>query len=642
MPRLHGPRGLLHGLGAPQPAEQALVVADDQRAGVLIFDSPEAGDQGLGPRRHHRPPQAVHPLTWQHVAPPPEIGYPSGPGMRASPTAPVILPRLARDPVAPVVSDEHIDPDACGLPLGVAVRAFAPLVALLLSRGRPPYAPALVRAAAERALAGRHVLLRRAGRDGLPLALRPLLLPAAQEGAVRLHPRVATLCADGAAMDAVVVRGLYGRQANAEAGRLAPWHVQSLHPAPPLETRLDPRARVGLLLLTTAGAERPGAFASCDELLAAWEHGAVPHDALVIVRVGGQRRATTAGRALLWRELSCRVPFESVDRALCEAAAWRLAGELARDPSARARWAACAELERIGLAWASRTGCSLGMADLRPETPPLDAACAADLARLAACHAEGEITDGERYNRLVDTWALELERRGLRFGSGPPQGALGLLLLTRVLPRPADARALIDSVGLIARRDGSLPERPVLGAPARGLDPHDMMLLATARRGAALHRFARGQQVRSVLLSAVRRLRGLRVITKDCGAPGPVRITALIHEGVVLRTVADRARGRVLAADALDEQGAPVLPAGTLLGAAACALLRSRQVPAVRVRSPRTCAAAGGVCALCYGADHQGDDETLAPVGAAVGLRGALTLALAARALPQGPSCHIC
>lgn len=552
-----------------------------------------------------------------------------------------------------MVADDDIDADAVGLPDTVALRAFAPLVGALLAHlAAPPYAPALVEAALTRALLGRRVLVRRAGRDGLPVALRPLLVPT---GAVRLHPRVAALCADGAAMDAVVVRGLYSAAANAEARRLQPARVHALHPPEPPALRLDAQARLGLLLLTRARAAGPSTdsvavaieplrtgpapprFASEEALGYALSVDAIAHDAPVTLRIAGARRVTTAGRVRLWRELGARVPFACVDQELDEAAAWRLVEALAgADGAPAARWAACIAVERVGRAFAARSGFSLCLEDLRATTARLDDACAAALLTSRRRYLDGEITDGERYNTAVDLCAQEHARR--EDDPAPPRrDALDLLRRSVVIPRARDLCALRDTLGRALRRDGSLFERPVVGAPGRGLDAHDLALRAAWLRGVRLNDLAGAHALRRLVLRRVRELRDLRVVTEDCGA-GPVRMTALELDGVVLQPLADRAAGRWLAADAVDERGVTVLAAGTLLGAAARAVLRARPVAAVQVRSPRGCTASGGLCARCYGAE---DDEPVA-VGARVGLRAVLAFALAARRLPAGDTHHIC
>lgn len=516
----------------------------------------------------------------------------------------------AAESVAPLVVDADVPPDACGLPRSVAIGAFWPLV--VAEEGD-----------VARVTASRAVTVRRADEEGVPVALRAHL---ADGEAVRVHPTVAAVLADGRPLLDVAVRGLWSDGAVADRAAMAPWRAPAERPH-----ALTAGARLGLWRLTREGAAGGArVFANAGELVAAWEHGVVAHDAVVHARIDDRRGATTAGRAWLWQALPPGVRFATIDRALDAAALATVVGELCAGLDDEARWQMLAALDDAGSRWLARSGLSVCIDDLRSSDGAAAAMAEATerVREIEALYADGLITHLERSNKVIDTWAAMAERCIRGIGEPSDRDVLSSWQRAAVLPTARRAMQLVDHHGLMAKPSQEVNERPALGSAARGFDPYDAALIAIAGRATAVRAAARLDDTRDLVGRLSPAFLKLRVTVEDCGTTRGAAVCPWTREGRDLFKMngppdARWTAGRVLAEDVRWGDGALIAAAGTMLDEGALLLLGDARVESVRLRSPRTCEAKGGVCARCWGLDETG----AFPVeGEAVGAKALLAL----------------
>jgi hypothetical protein len=412
-----------------------------------------------------------------------------------------------------------------------------------------------------------------------------------------------------------IVRHLAARHAPGPA-RAAPPRVA---PAIPHE------AIFGLWYATRA---RPGArgegivFAGPAEALAAHAHGAVDLHAEVGLRVEGARVRTTVGRVMLFDALGGRVPFARVNGALD---ARDVRGILEDTP------AAFAALCRFGLAHASASGLSIGLGDLQspPEKAGLVAAGEARGVAVLREYEDGQITEGERYNRTIDAWAEVREAvvEALR-GTIGPEHPFGALRAAGLLEDDASLGLCAGMLGLQAKPSGEIIEQPILHSLAEGLAPLEAFLRAASARAAALRTRDRHREARLLRRRLDGALGGVRVVAEDCGTHEGISLGPLLDGRRVVTPLGRRVLGRAATEDVLDPGGELLVRAGEVIGADAAARLDRAFVASVRVRSPITCRAEGGVCARC----HHG-----AAVGAKAGLAAAREIALRAAEIVERP-----
>ncbi|MEZ4394333.1 MAG: hypothetical protein R3A48_24945 [Polyangiales bacterium] len=265
--------------------------------------------------------------------------------------------------------------------------------------------------------------------------------------------------------------------------------------------------------------------------------------------------------------------------------------------------ARCADaLERLG-AWVfARHGASLCADALAPPSGHraiVDEALAG-IAAVQHDYDEGLITDGERYNKVVDLASFAHERsRDLCRVESPGDGALATL--TQRGPALATLRA---SGGLFAKRSGEIVERPVLRTLVEGREPHEAAIAWTSARIAAVRDSLPPRETQAVLHDVHAALGPLRVSVLDCGTSNGVIVTARrIESNEVVASAGRVAEGRALAEDLLDREGHVVARAGALVTVALGERIDAARVASLRVRDPLTCARDDGPCVRCLGLD---------------------------------------
>lgn len=383
----------------------------------------------------------------------------------------------------------------------------------------------------------------------------------------------------------------------------------------------------GLLGLHAATARDPSGaprvFRDAVSLWEAWWRDELsPHDAVRVVGV-----TATAGRSLAASLLPRPVRDEASGCAWTRARVERWLRGAAEATHVELAARSAEALERFGDALYAGLGASYGADDLRPPAskPALVREAWARVAKAEAEYFEGVITDGERYNRNVDTWSAAFEAIARDAGEALPGTALEAFVAAH--PDGARGRPVAAGVGLIAGRWGTIDERPVVPSFAQGLDAHDMMALARHRRGHELGAKARSVTVAAIFGDLRGAIGGVRVTARDCGTGEGIAVRDEDGTGALV----DRLKGRVLARDAVTTAGEVVGRAGATVRSLDA--VRWRDVEHAIVRSPWTCRAKEGVCARCYG--RSPDDDLEVVEGDAVGLRAAWAIASALRGVPS-------
>ncbi len=235
-------------------------------------------------------------------------------------------------------------------------------------------------------------------------------------------------------------------------------------------------------------------------------------------------------------------------------------------------------------------------------------------------YENGQITPGERYNKVIDVWSNANDKVAKAMMSNlSTQNALNILgeeetessfnsiyMMADSGARgsPAQIRQLAGMRGLMAKPDGSIIETPITANFREGLNVQQYFISTHgARKGladTALKTANSGYLTRRLVDVA----QDLVITEADCGTDDGLDITPHVNGGDVVENLRDRVLGRTLAADVIRPGSKDILiEKGTLLNEKLCDVLDAHGVDHVKVRSPITCKTKFGICAKCYGRD---------------------------------------
>ncbi|MGL4771417.1 MAG: DNA-directed RNA polymerase subunit beta', partial [Plesiomonas shigelloides] len=331
---------------------------------------------------------------------------------------------------------------------------------------------------------------------------------------------------------------------------------------------------------------------------------------------------TTVGRAILWMIVPQGLPYSIVNQALGKKAISRMLNTCYRVLGLKATVVFADQIMYTGFAYAARSGVSVGIDDMViPEAKAKILADAeAEVADIQEQFQSGLVTAGERYNKVIDIWAvandkvskammenLSTETVTNRDGEEEKQSSFNSVFMmadSGARGSAAQMRQLAGMRGLMAKPDGSIIETPITANFREGLNVLQYFISTHgARKGladTALKTANSGYLTRRLVDVA----QDLVITEDDCGTLEGVVMTPLIEGGDVKEPLRERVLGRVAAEDILIPGTADILiPRNTLLDEKLCDLIEEKSVDSILVRSVVTCNTDFGVCAKCYGRD---------------------------------------
>jgi DNA-directed RNA polymerase subunit beta' len=301
------------------------------------------------------------------------------------------------------------------------------------------------------------------------------------------------------------------------------------------------------------------------------------------------------------------------------------------------------QLMYAGFAQSTASGASIGVEDfVIPDAKErIIGEAEAEVAEIESQYASGLVTQGEKYNKVVDIWlrANDLVARSMmdgiskeevtnRDGETEEQESFNSVYMyadSGARGSPAQIRQLAGMRGLMARPDGSIIENAITANFREGLTVNDYFISTHgARKGladTALKTANSGYLTRRLVDVA----QDVVITDEDCGTNAGLYTTAIIEGGDIVEALADRVLGRTVAEDVYAADGKTLLvERGTLIDEAWVEKLDELGVDEMIVRSAITCETSHGVCRTCYGRDLARGH--LVNVGEAVGVIAAQSI----------------
>ncbi|MDT8364183.1 MAG: DNA-directed RNA polymerase subunit beta' [Nitrosomonas sp.] len=427
---------------------------------------------------------------------------------------------------------------------------------------------------------------------------------------------------------------------------------------------------LGLYYMTREkiGARGEGMFFSdVSEALRAYENHAVELNAKITVRIPATRLAlsederdagllvrqeTTVGRALISEILPEGLPFELINKALKKKEISKLINASFRLCGLRETVIFADKLMYSGFSFATRAGISICLDDLLApkQKGEIIREAEQEVNEIAMQYASGLVTQGERYNKVIDIWGhagdqvakAMMEQLSIEPVMDQKTGkakidengdvvtqesfnSIYMMADSGARGSAAQIRQLSGMRGLMAKPDGSIIETPITANFREGLNILQYFISTHgARKGladTALKTANSGYLTRRL----VDVTQDLVIIEEDCGTDDGVAMKALVEGGDVIEPLRERILGRVAANDIVDSSsGKTIHPAGEVINEDAVDKIDEYGVDEVKVRTALTCKVKYGLCAKCYGRDL--GRGMLVNVGEAVGVIAAQSI----------------
>ena len=467
-------------------------------------------------------------------------------------------------------------------------------------------------------------------------AFEPVLI----EGkAIQLHPLVCTAFNADFDGDQMAVHIPLSLEAQLEARSLMMSTNNILSPANG-EPIIVPSQDVvlGLYYMTreSIGAMGEGmAFASVHEARRAYETGQAGLQAKVKVRIkesvadetgelvtSRTLLETTIGRAILSEILPPDLPFSLINKSMGKREISGLVDTCYRRVGLKETVVFADQLMYTGFRYATRAGVSIGIVDMEvpEEKVEILAAAEAQVKEIENEYASGVVTNGERYNKVVDIWSHTNDQVAKAMmgklgkdtvvdseGNEVQQDSFNSIYMmadSGARGSAAQIRQLAGMRGLMAKPDGSIIETPITANFREGLNVLQYFISTHgARKGladTALKTANSGYLTRRLVDVA----QDLVVLEEDCGTENGLLMTPIIEGGDVVEPLRERILGRVISDDVyMPGTDELVCPRGALLDESWVEKLEALGVDQVRVRSGITCECRVGICAQCYGRD---------------------------------------
>jgi DNA-directed RNA polymerase subunit beta' len=366
-----------------------------------------------------------------------------------------------------------------------------------------------------------------------------------------------------------------------------------------------------------------GVFSSAEEVRMAYDHGEVELQAAIRVRVDGERVDTTVGRVLLYEVVPSELPFKLANRVMGKKQLGELIDACYRLCGQKKTVILADKLRSLGYTYATVAGISICIDDMQipKRKVPLLEQAQKEVQEIEEQYTEGLITDGERYNKVVDIWAQVAEQIAnemmQEIGSEqvldeeagekkrmPSFNPIFIMADSGARGSAQQIRQLAGMRGLMAKPSGEIIETPITTNFREGLSVLQYFISTHgARKGladTALKTANSGYLTRRLVDVAQDAI----IADYDCGTMEGIEMTALVEGGEVIEKLGDRILGRIALEDVVDPYTGEVLVSNNQeITEEKVRIIEDAGIDRVKIRSVLTCQTRRGICVMCYGRD---------------------------------------
>ena len=475
-------------------------------------------------------------------------------------------------------------------------------------------------------------------------AFEPVLI----EGkAIQLHPLVCTAFNADFDGDQMAVHIPLSIEAQTEARVLMMSTNNILSPANGSPIIIPSQDIVlGIYYLTRVKTEAKGEgmlFAGPDEVRSAIDAGMIDLHARIKVRINSEIKETTAGRIILSEIVPEQINFDMINKLMNKKELTNLIDHCYRLCGDKATIILADKLKDMGFKYATVSGISFAISNMIiPENKKRIVSQAdKDVLKIQKQYMDGLITDGERYNKVVDIWAQATEKIASEMMKdisteevSSSDGKKRRIESFNPIYMMADSgargsgqqlRQLAGMRGLMAKPSGEIIETPITANFREGLTVLQYFISTHgARKGladTALKTANSGYLTRRLVDVA----QDCIITEHDCETVDGVYVSALMEGGEIIETAGERVLGRVALQEIKDPfTGEVIVKANEDIDEALVEKIDHAGIEQVNIRSVLTCRSKHGVCAKCYGRDLA--HGHLVNIGEAVGIVAAQSI----------------
>ena len=531
-----------------------------------------------------------------------------------------------------IVVGPHLQFHQCGLPKKMALELFKPFIfnkleekgyatTIKTAKKMVEQERAEVWEVLEEVVKGHPIFLNRAPtlhRLGFQ-AFEPILI----EGkAIQVHPLVCTAFNADFDGDQMAVHVPLSMEARVEAKLLMLSSNNVLSPSNARPIAVPSQDMVlGCYYMTKArgGVQGEGkVFSGLKEVLSAYDADELDLQAQILVRMKGEIVQTTTGRVVLGEVLPGEVEFSLVNRLMDKKALSDLIGQSFLQAGSEKTVTLLDAIKSLGFKYATEAGLTVSIDHMRiPKTKvAIVDKTNEEVLKVYKQYRDGLITNGERYNKVIDIWAHvtekvseemfnELAEEDKKIGRGEIRGDFNSIFImadSGARGSVQQLRQLAGMRGLMAKPSGEIIETPITANFREGLSVLQYFISTHgARKGladTALKTANSGYLTRRLVDVA----QDIIIQEEDCGTLKGVTVTSLVDAGEIIQPLGERILGRTTLEDVIDPFDAKVIvKANALIDEDIVDAVENSGIASIKIRSNLTCESTQGLCVKCYG-----------------------------------------
>ena len=359
-------------------------------------------------------------------------------------------------------------------------------------------------------------------------------------------------------------------------------------------------------------------FSCLKEVISAYDADELDLQARIMVRLEGELVQTTTGRIIMGEVMPEGLPFSHVNQLMDKKALSELISQSFLTVGREKTVALLDSVKSLGFKYATEAGLTISIDQMRiPKTKvPMVDKTHDEVLKVYKQYRDGLITNGERYNKVIDIWAhvtervseemfRELEDEDEQIVAGEKDGDFNSIFIMADSGARGSAqqlRQLAGMRGLMAKPSGEIIETPITANFREGLSVIQYFISTHgARKGladTALKTANSGYLTRRLVDVA----QDIIIQEDDCGTLRGVDLASLVDAGEIIQPLGERILGRTALEDVIDPFNGDVLvKANGMIAEEIVEAIENAGIETVKIRSNLTCESRQGLCIKCYG-----------------------------------------